>query len=70
MKLSTVYLLNAVLLFACAEATTAHQANIKTYQQSRTALMRAVDRGDLRAVRRLLKKGADVNAKDSLVGQR
>lgn len=58
--------LKAILLFACfVSCLQARQAEPRTYEQSRTALMRAAERGSLRAVRLLLKKRADVNAKDT-----
>lgn len=68
MKFLAVYVLNTVLLLACAGSGVAQQARPQTYEQSRTPLMRAAERGDLRAVRVLLKKGVDVNAKDTFGG--
>lgn len=68
MKLLAVYVSSTILLLACTELCMAQQARPQTYEQSRTALMRAAERGNLRAVRVLLKKAADVNAKDSFGG--
>src|SRR5688572_27870046 len=60
--------LNTILLLACAESGMAQQIKQQRYEQSRTALMRSAERGDLHAVRGLLKKGADVNATDAVGG--
>ncbi|HEV2762104.1 MAG TPA: ankyrin repeat domain-containing protein [Pyrinomonadaceae bacterium] len=68
MKLLAACVLNTTLLLACVTPVGARQAKPRTYEQSRTALMRASERGDLRTVRALLRKGADVNAKDTFGG--
>ena len=68
MKPLASHILSAILLIACAAPGGARQARPRTYEQSRTPLMRAAERGDLRTVRALLKRRADVNAKDVFGG--
>jgi len=64
MSLLAVSVLNTVLLLGCAGTYTAQRAKTQTYEQSRTELMRAAERGDLRSVRALIREGAEVNAGD------
>jgi ankyrin repeat protein len=68
MKFLAVNVLSAISILICQTSVAAHQAKPQTYEQSRTALMRAAEGGRLHTVRALLKKGADVNAKDIFGG--
>jgi len=62
--------LNVILTLACGSSVVAiaQQSKPQTYQQSRTPLMRATERDNLRVVRQLIKRSADVNAKDNFGG--
>jgi ankyrin repeat protein len=68
MKLLAVNILSAISILMSPISGSAQQAKPQTYEQSRTVLMRAAEGGRLHTVRALLKKGADVNAKDIFGG--